>query len=73
MIEIMVNDRLGRKFKIKCNSDDTIGALKKLISMRIGTASEKIRLQNWNRIYKDHIQLSDYEIHDGMNLEMYYI
>jgi hypothetical protein len=22
-------------------------------------------------IYKDHITLSDYEIHDGMSLEMY--
>ena len=23
-------------------------------------------------IYKDHITLADYEIHDGMNLELYY-
>ena len=23
-------------------------------------------------IYKDHIQLDDYEIHDGMGLELYY-
>ena len=28
----------------------------------------------WNRytVYKDHITLEDYEIHDGMNLELYY-
>ncbi|XP_063787633.1 ubiquitin-like protein 5 isoform X1 [Pseudophryne corroboree] len=23
-------------------------------------------------IFKDHVTLSDYEIHDGMNLELYY-
>ena len=23
-------------------------------------------------IFKDHITLDDYEIHDGMNLELYY-
>ena len=23
-------------------------------------------------VYKDHITLEDYEIHDGMNLELYY-
>lgn len=23
-------------------------------------------------IFKDHISLADYEIHDGMNLELYY-
>ena len=23
-------------------------------------------------IFKDHITLGDYEIHDGMNLELYY-
>jgi len=23
-------------------------------------------------VYKDHITLEDYEIHDGMGLEMYY-
>jgi ubiquitin-like protein 5 len=41
--------------------------------MRIGTAPEKILLKSWNKIYKDHIELEDYEIHDGMSLEMYYI
>ena len=33
---------------------------------------EKIRIQKWYTIYKDHIMLSDYEIHDGMGLELYY-
>ena len=29
-------------------------------------------LKKWYTIYKDHITLQDYEIHDGMNLELYY-
>lgn len=65
MIEVVVNDRLGRKLRIKCNSDDTVGDLKKLIALQVGTAAEKIRLQKWYNVYKDHITLDDYEIHDG--------
>ena len=52
--------------------DDTIGDLKKLISAQTGTHWEKIVLKKWYTIYKDHITLQDYEIHDGMNLELYY-
>jgi len=37
MIEITVNDRLGKKVRIKCNEDDTIGDLKKLIAAQTGT------------------------------------
>ena len=37
-----------------------------------GTKWEKIRIQKWYTIYKDHITLEDYEIHDGMGLELYY-
>ena len=37
-----------------------------------GTRPEKIRIQKWYTIYKDHISLEDYEIHDGMGLELYY-
>jgi ubiquitin-like protein 5 len=52
--------------------DDTIGDLKKLIAAQTGTHWEKIVLKKWYTIYKDHITLEDYEIHDGMNLELYY-
>ena len=31
---------------------------------------EKLRIQKWYTIYKDHITLEDYEIHDGMSLEL---
>jgi hypothetical protein len=27
----------------------------------------------WYTIYKDHVRLDDYEIHDGMGLELYYM
>ena len=29
-------------------------------------------MQKWYSIFKDHITLEDYEIHDGMGLELYY-
>ena len=72
MIEITVNDRLGKKVRVKCNEDDTIGDLKKLIAAQTGTRSDKIVLKKWYTIFKDQITLADYDIHDGMNLELYY-
>lgn len=45
MIEILVNDRLGKKERIKCCPQDKIGDLKKLIAAKIGVRPEKIRLQ----------------------------
>ncbi|KAF9115034.1 Ubiquitin-like 5 [Mortierella sp. AM989] len=72
MIEIVCNDRLGKKVYVKCNGDDTIGDLKKLIAAQSGTNWEKIILKKWYNVYKDHITLDDYEIHDGMNIELYY-
>ncbi|KAG6864780.1 Ubiquitin-like 5 [Blastosporella zonata] len=57
--------------QVKCDSEDTVGDLKKLIAAQTGTNSTKIQLKKWYTIYKDHITLSDYEIHDGMSLEMY--
>ena len=59
-------------YRVKCNDDDTIGDLKKLIAAQTGTRSDKIVLKKWYTIFKDHITLGDYEIHDGMNLELYY-
>jgi ubiquitin-like protein 5 len=32
MIEVILNDRLGKKIRVKCNEDDTIGDLKKLVA-----------------------------------------
>jgi len=72
MIEVICNDRLGKKVRVKVNPDDTIGDLKKMVAAQTGTRADKIRIQKWYNIYKDHITLQDYEIHDGMSLEMYY-
>ena len=96
MIEVICNDRLGKKIRVKCNPDDTIGDLKKLLAAQTGTRPERIRLQKyvsrfvisrafpsllppmysmlfrWYTVYKDHITLSDYEVHDGFGFELYY-
>jgi ubiquitin-like protein 5 len=72
MMEVICNDRLGHKVRVKCLPSDTIGDFKLLVSAHIGTRPEKIRLQKANIIFKDNITLADYEIHDGMSLEMYY-
>jgi ubiquitin-like protein 5 len=71
MIEVLLNDRLGKKVCVKCNEDDTIGDLKKLAAAQLGTRLEKLSIQKWYTVYKDHITLQDYEIHDGMGLELY--
>lgn len=61
MIEVVLNDRLGKKVRVKCkyvcfviwalltkaSPDDTIGDLKKLAAAQLGTRPEKIRLQKW--------------------------
>ena len=72
IIELVINDRVGKKVKVKCFPSDTIGILKKLISAHIGTKAEKIRLQKSYTILKDHISIEDYEIKDGSSLELYY-
>ena len=35
-------------------------------------SAEKIILKKGYQVYKDHITLDDYEIHDGFNFELYY-
>ncbi|KZO93888.1 ubiquitin-like protein [Calocera viscosa TUFC12733] len=71
LIEVIANDRLGRKVRVKCSPDDTVGDLKALIAAQIGTKPEKIQLKKWYTIFKDHITLADYEIHNGDSLELY--
>ncbi|XP_026638068.1 ubiquitin-like protein 5 [Microtus ochrogaster] len=71
-IEVVCNNRLGKKVRVKCNTHDTIGDLKKLIAAQTGTRWNKIILKKWYTIFKDHVSLGDYEIHEGMNLELYY-
>lgn len=59
MLEITCNDRLGKKVRVKCNPDDTIGDLKKLIAAQTGTKWDKIVLKKWYTVFKDHIQIQD--------------
>ena len=33
---MVLNDRLGKKVRVKCNEDDTVGDLKKLVAAQIG-------------------------------------
>ncbi|WVW84110.1 ubiquitin-like protein 5 [Kwoniella bestiolae CBS 10118] len=70
-IEVIANDRMGRKVRVKCLATDTVGDLKKLIAAQTGTTAQKIQLKKWYTNFKDHVSLQDYEINDGMSLEMY--
>ncbi|KAI9313412.1 ubiquitin-related domain-containing protein [Dichotomocladium elegans] len=72
LIEVEVNDRLGKKARVKCSPKDTVGDFKKLVAAQIGTDPHKIVLKKWYKEFKDHITLEDYEIHNGINLELYY-
>lgn len=47
MIEVILDDRLGKKVRVKCNEDDTIGDLKKLAAAQLGTRPEKLKIQKW--------------------------
>ncbi|XP_053411835.1 ubiquitin-like protein 5 [Nycticebus coucang] len=72
MTKVVCNDPLGKKVCVKCNTDDTTGELKKLIAAQTVTRWNKIVLKQWYMIFKDQVSLGDYEIHDGMNLELHY-
>ncbi|GIY16082.1 ubiquitin-like protein 5 [Caerostris extrusa] len=73
MIEVICTDRLGNKVRIKCNEEDTIKDLKKLIAAETGTRWENMVLKKWYKIFRDEVTLADYEIHDGMNMELHYV
>jgi ubiquitin-like protein 5 len=47
MIEVVLNDRLGKKVCVKCNEDDMIGDLKKLAAAQLRTRPEKLKTQKW--------------------------
>ncbi|XP_023368839.1 ubiquitin-like protein 5 [Otolemur garnettii] len=72
MIKVVCNGYLGKKVRIKCNTKDTTGDLKKLIAAQTGTCWNKIVLKKWYTIFKDHVSLGHYETHGGINLELYY-
>jgi len=71
-IEVVLNDRVSKKVRVKCNPDDTIEDLKAVASSMLGTRPDKLRLQKWNTVLKDHITLEDYEISNGTSIDLYY-
>ncbi|KAK0588346.1 hypothetical protein LWI29_038449 [Acer saccharum] len=46
MIKVVLNDRLGKKVRVKCNDDDTIDDLKNLVAAQTGTQPNNIRIQS---------------------------
>lgn len=73
MIEVLVNDRLGKKLRVKCLEDDLVGDFKRVLAVQLGVPAEKIILQKGGSVLKDLIMLSDYEVHDGTSLELFYM
>ena len=47
MIEVVLNDRLGKKLRVKCNEDDTIGDLKKLVAAQTGKIQLGKEKEGW--------------------------
>jgi len=72
-LEVVASDQLGRKVRVNCNPEETIADLKKYIAAQIGADWTHIQLKKWSTLYRDHIALRDYEISNGMNLELYEI
>eukprot|EP00106_Octopus_bimaculoides_P009412 XP_014776854.1 PREDICTED: ubiquitin-like protein 5 [Octopus bimaculoides] len=69
MLEITCNDRLGKKVRVKCKYPS---ASKEMNSLPLYCMCFLFLSSFRYTIFKDHITLNDYEIHDGMNLELYY-
>lgn len=72
MIEIICNDRLGKKVAVKSLPEDTIGEFKQVLALQMGISADKIVLKRGYVIFKNHISLQDYEINDGNSIELYY-
>ncbi|XP_023374985.1 ubiquitin-like protein 5 [Otolemur garnettii] len=68
MIKVICNDCLGKKVHVKYNTSDTTGDLKKLFAAQTDTHWNKTVLKKWYVVFKDHVSLGDYKIHDEINL-----
>ncbi|XP_052584088.1 ubiquitin-like protein 5 [Peromyscus californicus insignis] len=72
MVKVVCKNHLGMKVRGKCNTNDMIRDFKKLIVAQTGTCWRKITLKKWYMVFKSHVSLRDYEIHDRMNPEVHY-
>ena len=71
MIVVHVNDRLGTKAAIPCLGTDTIRDFKIMVAMRIGREPHEILLKRQSqRPFRDALTLDDYEISNGVQLDL---
>ena len=68
---VTINDRLGTKKEVPCLGSDTVGDFKKLVAMQIGRKPHEIMLKRQSeRPLKDQLTLDDYEISNGVQLDL---
>ncbi|KAI5864401.1 ubiquitin-like protein [Durotheca rogersii] len=71
MIIVHVNDRLGTKAAIPCFASDPIKDFKIMVAARIGREPHEILLKRQGqRPFKDMLTLADYEISNGVQLDL---
>ena len=71
MMLVTINDRLGTKKEVPCLGSDTVGDFKKLVAMQIGRKPHEIMLKRQSeRPLKDQLTLDDYEISNGVQLDL---
>ncbi|OTA57996.1 ubiquitin-like protein [Hypoxylon sp. EC38] len=71
MIIVHVNDRLGTKAAIPCFASDRIKEFKIMVAARIGREPHEILLKRQGqRPFKDMLTLADYEISNGVQLDL---
>ncbi|KAI1809212.1 ubiquitin-related domain-containing protein [Poronia punctata] len=71
MIIVHVNDRLGTKAAIPCFASDYIKDFKIMVAARIGREPHEILLRRQGqRPFKDMLKLEDYEISNGVQLDL---
>ncbi|KAI0973027.1 ubiquitin-related domain-containing protein [Xylaria arbuscula] len=71
MIIVHVNDRLGTKAAIPCFASDRIKEFKIMVAARIGREPHEILLKRQGqRPFKDILTLADYEISNGVQLDL---
>ena len=70
-MHVVVNDRLGRRYEIRCLRSDSIKELKEQVARRSGTPAERILLKRQGmRAFKNELTLEEYEIGDGAALDL---
>jgi len=71
-IMIHVNDRLGSKTSLLVSPDITIKQLKQKVAEKLYKDPHSLLIKKASIVLRDQLRLSDYEVHDGYNLELDY-